>query len=561
MGWLLVLVACGPGGVIGAGEGSATGSTTTAPADWEPFPRDRLVEVEITLDPEDWDALRVQGISVVEELADEGCLDEPFPDPYDWFHADVVVDGIPLEDVGIRKKGFVGSLSSSRPSLKIKFGKYVEGRTLGGLERMTLNNDKQDPSHVRQCLGYGFFTEAGLPAARCALAHVTVNGEDLGIYTHVESMKQPFLDRVFEDSGGDFWEGTVSDFREGWMGTFEAKTHEGDFARLEAVQAAAEAPDEEVVAALEQEIDLDQFLRFWAAEVLAAHWDGYAGNTNNFYLYLDPSQDRFVFVPWGIDAAFAPGNPFGEGLPTAVVANGVLAWRLLGVEEGRDRYVQALRELLDGPWDEDALLSEIDRLESLALEGLAPGDDPAALAEEVDVVREVVAGRRTAVEAELDAGPPSWPLDLRDTPCLAHHGDVVAEFATTWDSLDAWNPLVEGDVDLAVTWDGEALAFEQVGAVAGDDGTGSAVIALLGLLDDGTYGLVYLGMDRERWGPGVVPLDWKEGFGALYHLDPEVDAEFSFVAYLAHGELVLDRTSEQEGGEVQGAVEAGIWGY
>lgn len=42
-----------------------------------------------------------------------------------------------------------------------------------------------------------------------------------------------------------------------------------------------------------------------AAEVLVAHWDGYAGNLNNTYLYADPSDGRFRFVPWGV----VPGQP------------------------------------------------------------------------------------------------------------------------------------------------------------------------------------------------------------------------------------------------------------
>jgi hypothetical protein len=37
---------------------------------------------------------------------------------------------------------------------------------------MTLNNNKQDPSAIHQCLGYAVFADAGVPAPRCNFAHV-----------------------------------------------------------------------------------------------------------------------------------------------------------------------------------------------------------------------------------------------------------------------------------------------------------------------------------------------------------------------------------------------------
>jgi hypothetical protein len=41
-----------------------------------------------------------------------------------------------------------------------------------------------------------------------------------------------------------------------------------------------------------------------ALEVLAAHWDGYIGNKNNFYLYQRPSDSKFVFIEYDLDNTF-----------------------------------------------------------------------------------------------------------------------------------------------------------------------------------------------------------------------------------------------------------------
>ena len=64
-------------------------------------------------------------------------------------------------------------------------------RLLSGLRRMTLNNARQDPSYINQCLGYQLFAAAGVPAPRCSFATVTVNGEQLGIYAHEGQKYEP----------------------------------------------------------------------------------------------------------------------------------------------------------------------------------------------------------------------------------------------------------------------------------------------------------------------------------------------------------------------------------
>ena len=49
--------------------------------------------------------------------------------------ATVSVDGKVFKNAGVRKKGFVGSIDSRKPSLKVKLDKFVEGQELFGYER------------------------------------------------------------------------------------------------------------------------------------------------------------------------------------------------------------------------------------------------------------------------------------------------------------------------------------------------------------------------------------------------------------------------------------------
>ena len=108
--------------------------------------------------------------------------DRPSPAPrLIYFPATVSIDGERLDGVGVRKKGLIGSMSTERPSLKVKFSEYDDDQRYAGLERLTLNNCRL--LLIKQCLGYRLFAAAGVPAPRCGFAHVVVNGEDLGVST------------------------------------------------------------------------------------------------------------------------------------------------------------------------------------------------------------------------------------------------------------------------------------------------------------------------------------------------------------------------------------------
>ena len=120
----------------------------------------------------------------------------------------------------------------------------------------------QNGAFERQCLAYDFFAAVGIPAPRCNFAHVHVNGVDMGLYVNVESIKKPFIRQHFSDDDGNLYEGTISDFREGWTGTFDQKTNESEPSkvRIDAISQVLLGPDEELVEELSKWIDFDQFL-------------------------------------------------------------------------------------------------------------------------------------------------------------------------------------------------------------------------------------------------------------------------------------------------------------
>jgi hypothetical protein len=551
--WVLaVLAACG------GGSPGSDGTENPPPIDITAslFSRDALLEVSITLNPTDWDSLCAQTRNFV-DLLGPNCLAGNRPDPFTYFPAEVTIDGDVVTNVGVRKKGFLGSLSETRPSLKISFDEYDPEQRYRGMKKLTLNNSQQDPSYIKQCLGYDVFARAGVPASRCSFAHVVVNGNDLGVYVNVESLNKQFIARHFADNDGNLYEGALSDFRPEWVNTFEKKTNETDPDRsdLDALVTALEAADEALVTTLEPLIELDGFYTLWAAEVLIAHWDGYAGNTNNFYIYNDPTSGRFHFIPWGIDGTFADNGT----TPHSVLATGALAWRLYRAPASQAVYRQRLRDVLTRAWNEDDLLDEVDGLEAL-ITPVADPDGTLGLPEQLDAVRTFISSRAATLEPELDGVAPTWDAPLRDPPCFETVGQATATFDTTWGTAGAANPFITGSGTWDVTVADTPWTASLVSSTSGDDpdNPGQAIVQVVSALDDGTYGVLHIVItDPTAIASGAtLDLDLVSAYGLLFHFDGAGNGQL--VGFMFDGSITFDAAGTTNGAPVTGSLASTI---
>jgi len=559
MGAAFLAAACssdegGGGNQADAGPGADGGGG----GDDQLFAPDHLLEVEIEIAQADWDALRTESRSVLDIFGGD-CLAQPFESPFAYYRADITVDGVSYAQVGLRKKGFLGSLSEEKPSLKVKLDEYVPGQEIAGLDKLTFNNSQQDASYLRQCLAYDLFRDAGVPAPRCNFAHLTLNGDDFGLFVHVESLDKEFLEKNFEDPSGKMYEGTLSDFRPEFDGTFELKTNdvEDDRSEIDAlVDVLAQPGDSALLERLDPLVDLDAFNTFWAMEVLTRHWDGYASNTNNFYLYADPTSGRFQFIPWGVDGAFGPNPllPGGSAPPISVFATGVLARRLYLHPQGQADYVARLRELLDSVWDEDQLLAAIERYDAV----IWPVVGGSAHTAEVDQVRDAIESQRAAIEGELAGGPPEWTTALRDPVCLDVIGQVDVTFDTTWGTQGAANPFATGTGTWAVRNQGDDLVETAVGATAGDDPDAPRdLIWTIASLEDGTLAVVFLQIEPSRFHTGTQEIDWGGLFGGVFLYDP-ASLQLTFLGPLGQGTVRLDEAGGTSGAPVSGRITADL---
>jgi hypothetical protein len=551
--WALVASVASVASVAACGDETKPARESTADLSDQLYAPRRRLEIEIELPPADWDELREQGFSLFEfQRGEAGDFD------YTFFEADVRIDGQSLRRASVRKKGGLGSLSRARPSLIIDLDRILPDQNILGVTRLTLNNDRSNPSHNRQCMAYELFARAGLPASRCNLAHVVVNGENLGTFSHVEPVRKPLLRRLFGDDSGNLYEGREDgDFTAIGVERMQIKTNEttNDRSDLAAVVRALEADDAAVVERLAAVIDLDQFRRFWALETLTGNWDSYSGNTNNFYVYHDPVSDRLVFLPWGTDTAFTGGSLIDSYNQTLTVyATGALANRLYNLPDERNRFRALLGELNDTLWNTADLEARLDELAALSTDAW-PGA--------VEAQREFLLTHSDALRAELDLPAPEWRLGGIDLsgPCRGMLSAISGQFETTFAAGPLQpNPEAGGAFQAEMTIGGQALDAQWVG-VAGRDAEGpdpSVAVQLIGAMADGRVLFIGLQMPPSAFSLGVQPFYNFETVGFAAFVSPE-QPNGLLLGFVSEGAIEFSAAGLTAGDRVAGRFEGELF--
>ncbi len=316
---------------------------------------------------------------------------------FPWSVGTMRIDGKSLKGVGVRYKGnasFNLMRGSLKRNLKVKLDWTDEKQRFSGAKTLNFNAGGLDPSKLRDALGYAVFRQAGLPAPRTTFAEVTLtvpgiyDQVHLGLFTLVEQVNKSFLKSRFDSSKGLLMkpEGVLSmEFRgEDWP-AYEPVYRPDDtptpdqisrviqFARLVNL-----SNDEEFKSSVDSYLDIEGFFRFIAVNALIVNLDTLLAMPQNYYLYLDPGTDKFVFFPWDLDISFA-GWPLGGPAENQMQlslghphnADGhKLIDRLFAIPKYKLRYEKIMNELVSGLFSETQLLDEISKLEVAANEAI-----------------------------------------------------------------------------------------------------------------------------------------------------------------------------------------------
>ncbi|MFT5585187.1 MAG: spore coat protein CotH [Cognaticolwellia sp.] len=270
---------------------------------------------------------------------------------HEWVPATMIYKGVRYENIGVRLKGENSFLPfDEKPSLKLKFDKFQDGLRFAGLKELTLNNMSNDYSMMHERVSYKLMREAGIPASRCSHVTLQINGEDYGLYAGLEGVDKRMIARWLSDEGTMFEVWDV-DFYDYYVDDFQVEFGEEDRSHIQGSADAMErTSSKQALIALADHMDVDQFVRFFAAESVIGQYDSYpyANPGDDAHIYVDPEIDRLIWLPHGMDETFY--SP--EKNPMEV--NGIIARRCIEVEECKADYTAAV-------WELQALSEELDQ--------------------------------------------------------------------------------------------------------------------------------------------------------------------------------------------------------
>ena len=230
------------------------------------------------------------------------------------------VGGATYENCSVKIKGSVGSLrqiNEARPGLSIRTDKVKKGQEFRGVAKFQLNNCAQDNTYLHEQIAGEMARKAGIPASRCTHAFVTLNGKVQGTYVLKEGFNAEFLRYFFRNTSGHLYDGglhqDIHPNLECDQGDPAEKSRLTEFAA-----ALAERDPALRVPRLAKILDIDAYLRYLAMENILVHGDGYSYRANNYRVYENVDDGKFVFIMHGMDNVFGV-DAWGQSSPRAYI--------------------------------------------------------------------------------------------------------------------------------------------------------------------------------------------------------------------------------------------------
>lgn len=344
-----------------------------------------MIQIDIQVDKDKWQSM----------------LDNAVNEAY--IACDVTVNGAKFSTIGIRPKGnsslsMVAGSDSDRFSFKLQFDEYVGGQTCFGLDKFVLNNMQGDYTYMKEYISYYLMEYMGVDSPLFNFAHVTVNGEEWGLYLAIENYEESFVERNYNTLEGNLYsvkmvnerfsadERTLSDdgrqnerfMPPDKMSGFGGRGGGGNLVYTDNNSASystifenaifntsKENDFQRVITALEklskgEELEtyfnVDQILRYFAVHTTVVNTDSYISNMQqNYYLY--EVNGKVTILPWDYNLAFggfqADDASTVINFPIDTPVSGVtleerpLLAKLLEVPEYKEKYHSYLKEVAD----------------------------------------------------------------------------------------------------------------------------------------------------------------------------------------------------------------------
>jgi hypothetical protein len=409
------------------------------------YAQDHVVEVEIFTSQ--WDNLRNQ------DPKGGWCEFGFVGEQYDWFHFEEVrINGVAFHDVGVKKRAWCGSESKTKPSLNIKFNKFdsSQGKIAQnaiGVDALLLNNSVQDPAYVRQCFTYQMWAKAAVASPFCNFAHVVVNKQDMGVYVNLQPMKKAFLQFHYGEELGNLYEIAGEDFedwaRDRLKASLESMKKEEDKS-LNDIDGIIDALSDKAgsMAKIERLVDLDEFFRYWAMEIIVTHFDGFSLSNNNAYVYF-PANGKMQVLPWGADTVLIR---ISDREARQIYNANRLTLKLSENTAMRQRLLNRINEQMRLFWNEKDLQAQVDRT-ATAIARFIPAGEQGDFYTEIEGLKQSIRVRREQI-ASFGSFSEMFEVRLQNAHgyrfCLNTQSSGDSTVTNVWGCVD--NPDQQWDV-------------------------------------------------------------------------------------------------------------------
>ncbi len=330
------------------------------------FPDDTINELYITLTPESWEAMQndmensyggfgnrtsnsPEGMERPEDFFyrnasnDAGLKNPPgghgsisHDDPI-YVPATISFQGEIWDHVGIRYKGLNSLMTAwnqgiGKINMKLDLDHFedeypeIKNQKFYGFKELNLQSSMADKTAIREKITPEVFREAGVPAPQTAFYRIYIDHGDgyeyFGLYTLAEGIDDTMIETQFSNADGNLYkpENEGATFAEGKLNLtdFEKKSNEDseDYSDIQELydilhSESRNSTPETWRSDLESVLDVNEFVTWLATNTLIGNFDTYGGNARNYYLYHNPDNGTFSWIPWDNNYAFMQGMPGG----------------------------------------------------------------------------------------------------------------------------------------------------------------------------------------------------------------------------------------------------------
>ncbi len=403
-----------------------------------------------------------QSFRQVNIVIEQDSIDELESHPYtnEDVHGSFIIDGVSTDTVEIHYRGAYNLWqlirTGSLRNWKIKFSKSEK---LENRREWNFNYE----NYIRQNLAYHIFREAGVPCVSTENVILSVNGQRQGLYLKYEDPdNKDWLSYAFGYDEGDLYKAAydipgedkyfadltyLGDNDEDYFLHYRKQTNnnaekEFDYSSIrEFIYFINYSTDDEFANQIMDKFDVKEFINYLVVANFTANWDGYPFRPKNYFLYVNPLDRKWHFIPWDLDGTF---QEVGTGRNSIGITGSVfyyfdgieaynytptepldrpLVWRLMEIEKFRNQYIYEYKQAIESFLTVASITEIIDSL-SAGVAANTSGQELSDYNEDVNNTQYFIAARYANVLNELDQYEVDNPYVSIDKSVIYEQGNL-----------------------------------------------------------------------------------------------------------------------------------------